>query len=95
MTDLVDFFPHKNRRTYLQVKVELSEKKHKGVELLLSIHISPGSCIPLLIFYLTSTNDIIVRLRTLIAAIIVLYTNVRVGKVTFEGEVDGSCHAVG
>lgn len=83
--------------THLQVKVELSQKEDKAVELLLSIGVSPGSCIPLKIFYLTSTNDTIIKFRTIIAAVIVLNTNIKVlvGKVTFVGEGYGSCHSVG
>lgn len=78
---------------YLQVEVELSQKEHEGVELLLSLGVSPGSRVPLLVFYLTSTEDTIVHSITTITAIAVLHRYYK--RVTFLGGADGSYRSVG
>lgn len=43
--------------SYLQVKIEFSQKEHKGVKFLLSLIISSDSCVPLFKLYSTSTGE--------------------------------------
>lgn len=45
------------RISYLQVKIEFSQKEHKGVKFLLSLSISSDSCVPLFILYSASTEE--------------------------------------